>query len=110
MAAYRVERDGIVVWVRLTPRSAHDAVEGIATLGDGREVIAARVRAAAEKGTAHAALEVLLAKALRRPKTSVSVIAGATARIKQVRISGEPRALVSSVQGLPRRPAPARRG
>ena len=100
MAAYRIERDGIVLAVRLTPRGGWNAIDGVTALGDGREVILARVRAAPDKGAANTALVALLAKALDRPKTSLSVIAGATARIKQVRVAGEPERLVSAMEKL----------
>ena len=103
MAAYRIERDGIVIAVRLTPRSGRDAVEGIGRLSDGHEVMLARVRAVPEKGAANDALVALLAKALDRPKTSLSVIGGATARIKQVRVLGDPQTLISALEKLARR-------
>jgi len=104
VAAHRLERDGIVLSVRLTPRGGRDAVEGSATLADGREVILARVRAAPEKGAANDALVALLAKVFARPKTAVGLVAGATARLKQVRIVGDPEALVKIVEELERRP------
>ena len=97
MACYRVERDGIVLSVRLTPRGGRDAVEGTAILADGREVVLARVRATPEKGAANAALAALLAAALRRPKTAVTVVGGATGRLKQVRVEGEAAALAAVV-------------
>ena len=107
MACYRVERDGIVLSVRLTPRGGRDAVEGTATLADGREVVLARVRAVAEKGAANVALAALLAAALRRPKTAVTVVGGATGRLKQVRVQGEAAALAAAVETWRRAPSSA---
>ena len=44
MACFRAEGGGIVLSVRLTPKSSRDAVEGGGRLSDGTEVALARVR------------------------------------------------------------------
>ena len=80
---------GLVLAVRLTPRGARDAIEGIETLSDGRAVLKARVRAAPSEGAANAALIGLLAKALGVPPRRISLTAGATARVKRVAIAGD---------------------
>jgi len=74
--------------VRLTPAGGADRIDGRARDEAGLTLVKARVRAAPENGEANAALEKLLAKALGRPKTSVAVTRGASARIKTVRIEG----------------------
>ncbi len=89
-APLRLRRDGIELHVRLTPKSAADALEGVEATADGRSHLKARVRAVPEKGAANAALERLLAKALGVPPSSVSVTGGATSRLKTVRVSGDP--------------------
>jgi uncharacterized protein (TIGR00251 family) len=99
VACYRVEADAIVVAVRLTPKADRDAVDGVKALADGREVIGARVRAVPDHGAANAALIKLMAKTFRRPKSSVAIVAGTTQRLKQVRIVGNPDALVAVVRG-----------
>jgi uncharacterized protein YggU (UPF0235/DUF167 family) len=90
---WRAEADALVVHVRLTPRGGRDQLEGLRTLSDGRAVLQARVRAAPEKGRANVALEELVARALDVPKSAVSVISGSTARVKSVRVAGDPVAL-----------------
>jgi uncharacterized protein (TIGR00251 family) len=100
MPCYRAERDGIVLSVRLTPKGGRDAIDGIAVLSDGREVIAARVRAAPDKGVANDALVKLLAEAFGRPKSAVGILAGATARLKQVRVAGNPTDLIAVAESL----------
>jgi uncharacterized protein (TIGR00251 family) len=90
---YRLEDGGILLSVRLTPRGGRDAIDGIATLAGGRSVLLARVRVAPEKGAANDALVALIAKAFGRPKSAIVIAAGATARIKQVRINGDATAL-----------------
>ena len=74
--------------VRLTPRGGRDAIDGIEQLSDGRRVLKVRVRAAASEGEANAALARLIAKTLGVPPRDVSLAAGASARLKRLRIAG----------------------
>lgn len=101
MAAFRTEPGAIVLAVRLTPRAARDAIDGKAALADGREVVLARVRAVPERGGANDGLIRLIADAFGVPKSSVTIAAGATARLKQVRIGGNPAALSRIVDAWP---------
>ena len=103
MACYRVLPGAILVSVRLTPRADRDAVEGIETLADGRDVARVRVRAVPEGGAANAALLALLAKTVRRPKSAVAILSGEKQRLKQVRIAGDSAELARIVEGWPRR-------
>ena len=104
MRCYRIEPTAVVLTVRLTPRAARDSVDGVGALSDGRAVALARVRAVPDKGEANRALVELLAKTLRVPKSAVAVIAGATARLKQVRITGEPQGLSAAIEAWQRQP------
>jgi hypothetical protein len=97
---WRISDDGLVVAVRLTPKTAFNRIEGIIELADGRSVLRARVRAAPEKNKANAALEALLAKALGVPKSAVSVIAGKTSRLKSVQVAGNPETLKSAIEKI----------
>lgn len=83
----RQTENGVAIAVRLTPKAARDAVEGIEEFG-GDTVLKARVRAVPENSKANAALEALIAKWLDVPRSTVSVIQGAKARIKIVAIDG----------------------
>lgn len=78
---------GLIVAVRLTPKSARDAVEGLEEF-DGQTVLKARVRALPEDGRANAALEKLIAKWLGVPQSSVEVVQGGKSRVKQVAVNG----------------------
>jgi uncharacterized protein YggU (UPF0235/DUF167 family) len=80
--------DGVRFRVRLTPRGGCDAIEGFETLADGRAILKARVRAAPAKGEANAALIALVARALGVPKSSVTIVAGATGRLKTLTLTG----------------------
>jgi len=92
--------DGVIVFVRLTPKSAKDAVEGVALAADRRAHLKVRVRAVPEDGKANAALEKLLARELGVATREVAIVAGATSRLKQVKILGDPHALASKLEAL----------
>jgi uncharacterized protein YggU (UPF0235/DUF167 family) len=84
--------------VRLTPKGGRDALEGVETLADGGVVLKVRVRAAPMEGEANAALVKLVAKALGIPPRKVTLTAGATSRIKRLKIDGSTDALVGALE------------
>jgi uncharacterized protein len=89
--------DGLMLTVRLTPKGGRDAIEGVERLADGRAVLKARVRAAPSEGEANAALVSLLAKAIGIAPRRISLVSGATGRIKHLKIAGEPTALAAAL-------------
>jgi len=91
---------GLIVAVRLTPKGGRDAIDGVERLADGRAVVKARVRAAPSEGAANAALVRLLADVLHVAPRDVSLMAGATARIKRIRIAGDGTALAATFERL----------
>jgi uncharacterized protein len=91
--------DSVVVDVRLTPRAGRDAIEGIERRADGRAVLKARVRAAPSEGEANTALCRLVARTLGIAPGRVTLVAGATARVKRLRLAGEPASLVAALRG-----------
>ena len=97
---WTVVADGIVVVVRLTPKGGRDSIEGIEQLADGKFVLKARVRATPSEGEANDALMRLLADALDVAPRQVSLIAGATARIKRLKIKGDGVALGAALERL----------
>ena len=76
------------LFLRVTPNASRDAIEGAEMRDDGQVRLRVRVTAQPEKGKANKAVTALLAKALRLPKSSFTVIAGETARDKTIRIAG----------------------
>ena len=58
------------------------------------------MRAAPSDGEANAALVRVIAKALRVPARQVSLVAGASARIKRVQVAGAPAALAIALENL----------
>jgi uncharacterized protein len=87
---WRYSAQGISVALRVTPRGGRDDIDGLEQLADGRTVVKVRVRAIAEGGEANRAVTELLAKALGVPKAKVRILSGATSRLKQVAVDGDP--------------------
>lgn len=69
--------------VRVTPRSGRNEISGFS-----EGIYHLRVTAPPAEGEANRAVIELLAKALRAPKSSISVASGASSRIKTLEISG----------------------
>lgn len=86
--------------VRLTPKGGRDAIEGIDQMADGRSVVKARVRAAASEGEANAALVSLIARTLAVPPSRVTLIAGAAARIKRLKVMGDTGAIAAALERI----------
>lgn len=100
MVPWRSSTTGVSVALRVTPRGGRDGVDGIEQLADGRSVLKVRVRAIADGGEANRAVLVLLAKSLGVPKASVSLLSGATSRLKQVAIARDPARLTEALREL----------
>ena len=100
MFAWAPAVGGVVLSVRVTPRGGRDAVEGLRADGDGQPAVSVRVAAAPVDGTANDAVEAVVAKWLGVKPRDVEVTSGLTARAKQVRIDGDPVALVRKLQAL----------
>lgn len=95
---WAVTSGGLTVTVRLTPRGGRDAIDGIERRADGQCVLKARVRAAASEGEANAALVALIAHAVSVPPRDVSLVSGATARIKRLAIAGHGPTLAGALE------------
>jgi uncharacterized protein YggU (UPF0235/DUF167 family) len=89
---------GLALTVRLTPKGGRDAIDGVERLADGRAVLKARVRAAASEGAANTALLRLIAATLGVAPSRVTLTAGATSRIKRLKVEGDPAALAAALE------------
>jgi uncharacterized protein YggU (UPF0235/DUF167 family) len=99
-AAWRPVPGGMEVRIRVTPRGGRDALDGIETLADGRQVVKIRVRAAPADGAANEAARRVLAQALDQAASTVGLVAGATARVKTLSVRGESAALAEKLAQL----------
>ncbi len=84
--------EGVRISVRLTPRSARDEIVGAAPNGS----LLVKVRAAPVDGAANKALIQLLARSIDVPRTSISVVRGASSRDKTVSIGGDSGAAIEA--------------
>jgi uncharacterized protein (TIGR00251 family) len=100
MDPWRYSTQGVSVALRVTPRGGRDDIDGVETLASGRAVVKIRVRAIADGGEANRAVAELLAKALGVPRARVRILSGATSRLKQVAIDGDPEKLGSALRNL----------
>jgi hypothetical protein len=107
---WRIVEGAVELRVRLTPKSARDAVEGLQQLDEDSWVVAARVRAVPEGGKANAALEKLIARLACTAKRDVSLVSGARGRIKTLRIAGDPGAVIERLESLHRDLDPVQAG
>jgi uncharacterized protein len=82
--------DGVRVRLRLTPKAARDRIDGIAADAEGGRLLKVSVTTVPEDGKANAALIKLLSKEWRIPKSTITVVQGATDRRKVLHITGEP--------------------
>ena len=100
MEPWRVATGGLSVALRVTPRGGSDEIDGIEALANGNKVVKVRVRAVADGGEANRAVTDLLAKAFGLPKARVRLVSGATSRLKQVAIDGDPVGIAETLRAL----------
>jgi uncharacterized protein (TIGR00251 family) len=91
---------GVVLQVRLTPKSSRDALEGVEVLADGACVLKARVRAVPEDGKANDALVALVAKSLKTPASRIRIASGATSRHKSLFLEGDAEEIFARLETL----------
>jgi uncharacterized protein YggU (UPF0235/DUF167 family) len=89
---------GLTLSVRATPKGGRDAIDGIESLADGRIVLKIRVRAAPEGGEANKALAGLIAKSAGIARSAVTLVRGASGRIKVFRLAGDPGTLAAALE------------
>ena len=76
----------------MTPRGGRDDIDGIEKLADGRSRVKVRVRAIAEGGEANrGGAWSCWRKRSACPRPAVKLLSGATSRLKQVAVDGDPR-------------------
>jgi len=92
MLDLKVHRETVGLKVRVQPKASRDAI-----LGEHNGALKVAVTAAPEKGKANKAVVELLARALRVPKSNVTLVAGAASRVKTFSIAGASRDVVEAL-------------
>src|ERR1700737_2621400 len=100
MEPWRHSTECISVALRVTPRGGRDDIDGLETLANGRTVVKVRGRAIAEGSEDNRGVLELLAKALGVSKRDVRVLSGATSRLKQIAVDGDPAKLGEALRKL----------
>ncbi len=97
---WRPVEAGLELFLRVTPNSGGDVIDGVELRDDGRAVLRVRVSAVPDKGKANAAVVALIAKAIGVPKSAVQLVSGETARLKTLQIEGDVEALGARIEAL----------
>ncbi|MGE3148813.1 MAG: DUF167 family protein [Pseudorhodoplanes sp.] len=97
---FSITETGLTIAIRLTPKGGRDSLGAVETLSDGQAVLKARVRAAPQDGAANDALIRLVARACDVAPRDVSLVAGATARVKRVAVRGDGAALAGKLNTM----------
>lgn len=95
MSAWSADKDGLTLSVRVTPRASRDAV-----LAPVEGWLPVRLRAPPVEGAANDALIRFLAKALDVARRDIVILSGDTARMKRIRITGNPEQLAQALERL----------
>lgn len=97
---FRTTADGLLLFLRVTPNAGADRIEGTEERDDGSAVLRIRVTAVPDKAKANAAVIALLAKTVGIAKSSITLVSGETARLKTVRLDGDPAELAAALAKL----------
>jgi uncharacterized protein len=89
---WRSTAGGVVLRVRVTPKSSRDEVSGLTDTAEG-PAVAVRVRAVPEAGAANKAVAQAVATWVGVAKSTVAVTAGTKSRIKSLTLTGDAVAL-----------------
>ena len=99
-AILRQTNDGLLIAVRVTPKSTRNIVDGIYRDSAGAMSLQIRVTAQPEKGKANKALIQTLSKALKLPKSRLSIASGETSRHKAVLVRAEKAEILKALSAL----------
>ena len=93
----RPGKGGMLLSVRVTPKSSRDEVTDLFTAADGAVSLAVKVTAPPDKGKANKAVIETIAKAAGLPKSTFSLVSGETERHKTLLVTGNQAALAAWV-------------
>ncbi len=83
---WEIVKEHLMVHARVTPNARKNGIGGLYEAADGSQALGIYVSVPPEKGKANKAAIAILAKALKVPKSSISVAMGETSRDKVFKI------------------------
>lgn len=89
----RAGKGGLLLAVRVTPKSSRDEVTGLHVAADGAVSLAVKVTAPPDKGKANKAVIETVARAAGLPKSALSLVSGEIDRNKTLLVTGNPAGL-----------------
>jgi len=92
--------DGLLVRVRVTPRSQRDQLAGVYHAADGSTALGVRVRAIPEDGKGNKAVIETIAAAFGVAKSTITIRSGETSRNKILLIAGNAAQLQARIARL----------
>ena len=84
----RASKNGVELFVRATPKAAHERIGDITHDANEHCYLKIYITTAPEDGKANEAIINLLAKTFKLPKTCITLISGATHRLKCFNMDG----------------------
>jgi len=100
LSGWRTETDGLLLNVRITPNSSANTVGPMQIRSDGRQYLSVRVTAPPSEGAANDAVCTLIAAKAGLRRKEVTIAAGAQAREKRLKLTGDPVALRAWIEQL----------
>ena len=97
---FSITETGLRLFVRVTPGSAKNEIAGIWQGADDERRLVIKVTAPPDKGKANTAIIKLLASETGLAKSCFSIIAGETARLKTIEITGQTEPLTMLMKKL----------
>ncbi len=97
---WRAVAGGVLLDLRVTPKSGRDAIDGIELLPSGQSVLKLRVRALPTDGEANEAVIALVAKSIKLAKSNLAIERGTAARVKTLRIAGDANSIQAALEKI----------
>lgn len=101
---YRLDKDGISLYVKVKPSSASDKILGIEEVTAANQAckfyLIIQICAAKHEGQANKRLLAFLAKQLKIPKSNITILIGTKARYKTIKLLADPISLRAKIELL----------
>ena len=97
---YRKTADGIIIELRVTPKSSRNQIDGVYPAADGSLSLKIKVRAQPEKGRANQAVIAIMSKFLEQPKLCLEMISGLADRRKSLLVRADAQLVIEKLKDL----------